>query len=269
MAKLALCIGINNYPGTGMDLSGCVNDAKDWGVALSKRGFEVKTLLDAKATLKGMREAMESVIAQAGSGDLVVLQYSGHGSYVPDDDGDEADGRDECLCPHDIETNGPIVDDDLFDIFSAAQRGVRIVMISDSCHSGSISKFQPLAALPIKRGLPLRKVRFMPPSTFLSRRNLLKLGFGQQIRSSGPPGRHAALTLAGCQDYEFSYDADFQGRPNGAFTFAALQSLAGLTARSTYGDWYKRIRKLLPSQQYPQTPNLYGSRTMKGWKVFT
>jgi hypothetical protein len=29
MAKHALCIGINDYPGTKMDLDGCVNDAKD------------------------------------------------------------------------------------------------------------------------------------------------------------------------------------------------------------------------------------------------
>ena len=30
MGKKALCIGINDYPGTGMDLRGCVNDADDW-----------------------------------------------------------------------------------------------------------------------------------------------------------------------------------------------------------------------------------------------
>ena len=30
MTMRALCIGINNYPGTNMDLAGCVNDANDW-----------------------------------------------------------------------------------------------------------------------------------------------------------------------------------------------------------------------------------------------
>ena len=30
MSKKALCIGINNYPGTHMDLQGGVNDANDW-----------------------------------------------------------------------------------------------------------------------------------------------------------------------------------------------------------------------------------------------
>ena len=31
MTKKALCIGINDYPGTDSDLQGCVNDATDWG----------------------------------------------------------------------------------------------------------------------------------------------------------------------------------------------------------------------------------------------
>ncbi len=33
MSKKALCIGINDYPGTQNDLSGCVNDANDWAAA--------------------------------------------------------------------------------------------------------------------------------------------------------------------------------------------------------------------------------------------
>ena len=35
--KFALCIGINDYPGTGSDLSGCVNDANDWGKILAAK----------------------------------------------------------------------------------------------------------------------------------------------------------------------------------------------------------------------------------------
>ncbi len=46
MAKLAVCVGINNYPGNGNDLFGCINDAEDWSVELTKRGFEVAKLLD-------------------------------------------------------------------------------------------------------------------------------------------------------------------------------------------------------------------------------
>ena len=71
--------------------------------------------------------------------------------------------------------------------------------------------------------------------------------------------------MAGCQDTEYSYDASFEGRPNGAFTFVALRELARLPKSATYQDWYDRIRKVLPSQQYPQMPNLYGTSAMKGW----
>jgi len=35
--KRSLHIGINNYPGTNMDLAGCVNDANDWRAAMEAR----------------------------------------------------------------------------------------------------------------------------------------------------------------------------------------------------------------------------------------
>ena len=31
----------------------------------------------------------------------------------------------------------------------------------------------------------------------------------------------------------------------------------------------QQFRAMLPSQQYPQTPNLYGTATMKKWKVLS
>ena len=270
MAKYGLCIGINDYPGTGSDLAGCVNDANDWGAALTARGFTVKKLLNSQATGKGMRDAMKAAVAQAKSGDLVVIQYSGHGSFVPDVDGDEPDGTDECLCPHDIETKGPITDDELFELFSDRAPGSKVVMISDSCHSGTVARFAPITtpATIAGRGAPQRKVRFLPPGVFLSARESAKLGVRRSTRVSSPPGRYASLLLSGCQDTEYSYDAYFQGRPNGAFTFVALRELANLTASATYKKWHAKIRAALPSQQYPQSPNLYGSSSMKGWKVF-
>jgi len=269
MARSALCIGINDYPGTDSDLAGCVNDAKDWAKVLSSRGFSVRRLLNRQATGKAMRNAIGTLVKGAEVGDIIVVQYSGHGSFVPDVDGDEPDGRDECLCPYDVGTKGPITDDELFDLYSARKRGVRLFMISDSCHSGTVARFAPITTPPTAKGrhAPQRKVRFLPPSVYLSKREVAKLGVSRALRRSSPPGRYAGLLMAGCQDTEYSYDAYFQGRPNGAFTFVALRALSRLPARATYGDWFKKIRSVLPSQQYPQTPNLYGSRSMKRWKV--
>src|SRR5688572_8058072 len=132
MVLRALCIGINDYPGTGSDLAGCVNDARDWTKALRARGFTVATLLDRKATGRGMREAIAATLARARRGDLVVIQFSGHGSFVPDADGDEPDGRDECLCPYDVRARGPITDDELFQLYSDREPGVKLVILSDS-----------------------------------------------------------------------------------------------------------------------------------------
>jgi hypothetical protein len=267
--KLALCIGINNYPGTDSDLSGCVNDANDWSGALKARGFTVTKLLDAAAKRKAMRDAIARLIAAASSGDLIVIQYSGHGSFVPDDDGDEPDGTDECLCPHDIRSKGPITDDELSELFAARAHGVKVVLISDSCHSGTVARFAPITTPPAVRGRtsPVRKVRYLAPAVFLSARDTGRLGIRLR-RAASPPGRHHALLMSGCQDTEYSYDAWFEGRPNGAFTFVALRELSRLPASASYKDWYKAVRRALPSQQYPQSPNLYGTSTMKNWKVF-
>jgi metacaspase-1 len=269
MAKRALCIGINDYPGTGSDLAGCVNDASDWATTLKRRGFAVQMLLDKQATGKAMRAGIAALVEGAKAGDSVVIQYSGHGSFVPDEDGDEPDGTDECLCPHDIRARGPITDDELFDLYSARHPGAKVLMISDSCHSGTVARFAPITTPPTAAGAhpPQRKVRFLPPAVYLSRVEAAKLGTRRAFRTSSPPGRYAALLLAGCQDTEYSFDAYFQGRPNGAFSFVALRALAKLSPKATYQDWFKAIRKALPSQQYPQSPNLYGSSSMKGWFV--
>jgi hypothetical protein len=256
MTKRALCIGINDYPGTGSDLAGCVNDARDWGGALQGRGFEVTTLLDSDATKANMAAAIGELVRGTGYGDLGVITYSGHGTWVPDRDGDEPDQRDEALCPYDISQHNLLLDDELYEIFDDRQRGARILFISDSCHSGSVSRVGAPA------GDNPSKIRFLPPETFLDARELTV------ARHLPPVGRgrsrtHAALLFSGSQDWEYSYDASFGGRPNGAFTYFALQTLPGLPASASYRDWYHKIREKLPAQNYPQTPNFQGSTGMK------
>jgi hypothetical protein len=75
--------------------------------------------------------------------------------------------------------------------------------------------------------------------------------------------------ISGCKDNEYSYDAWFNGRANGAFTYVALQTLKDLTGTAVYRDWYWKIREILPNVSYPQTPQLSGSwRQRARWKVF-
>ena len=257
--RRALCIGINDYPGTGSDLAGCVNDANDWAAELARRDFTVELMLDGQATGEAMRAAMRKLVGGAATGDTVVITYSGHGTWVRDDNGDEPDGRDEALCPWDIAERGPLLDDELYEILSDRARGVRVVMISDSCHSGSVARFAPST-----RG-DADKVKFLPPAVFLAPAEAARAARIPRI-SAGRP-RHAALLMSGCADIEFSYDAHFGGRPNGAFTYVALQALNGLPAGATYREWGAEIAKALPSQDYPQTPSLSGSSAQRAWTV--
>ena len=260
MAKTALCIGINNYPGTDSDLAGCVNDAKDWRDALEDAGFSTQLMLDAEATKTAMKDGISDIVSKAHGGDVVVITYSGHGSWVVDTDSDEPDQRDEVLCPHDVAQNRLLKDDELHEIFSERERGVRVTLISDSCHSGSVSRFAPVT----EEADTQQRVRFLPPETFLpEEEQRVAARVGRPIVSRR---RHAAVLMAGCQDTEFSYDANFGGRPNGAFSYWAIKTLGQLPNNATYRDWYRKIREHLPSQQYPQTPNLQGSSRQRDWK---
>jgi metacaspase-1 len=268
--KKALCMGINNYPGTDSDLSGCINDVNDWSKIFLKNGYTVQTLVDKEATRKNMMEAMKDIIGNAEKGDSVILQYSGHGSYVPDKEGDESDGTDECLCPYDVTSGQFITDDELNELFTSKKNGVKLVFFSDSCHSGTVSRFANISTPPTNsKNAPERKVRFLPPANFLTKKEINKLGITRSLRRSAAPGRFGSLLMSGCQDVEYSYDARFNNRSNGAFTFVALGTLNRLKAGATYLDWYKAIREVLPSQQYPQSPNLYGTASMKKWKIFS
>lgn len=257
--KRALCIGINDYPGTDSDLSGCVNDANDWAEELGKRDFDITMMLNSEATGAAMRAAMRDRLTTANSGDTVVITYSGHGTWVPDREGDEPDKRDEALCPYDIGNNGPLLDDELYEIFSDRERGVRVILISDSCHSGSVARYAP------PTGSGSRRIKFLAPEIFLSEKDAAAARRMPRVARGRP--RYSALLLAGCQDVEYSYDAKFGGRPNGAFTYVALAALRKLPKDACYRDWMSQICATLPSQDYPQQPCLQGTSTQRGWQV--
>lgn len=263
MAKKALCIGINDYPGTQSDLSGCVNDAHDWENVLDARGFSVTMLLDDQATKTNMVSAIREQISGSQSGDSIVITYSGHGTFVPDTSGDEPDGRDEGLCPFDIGQGQVLLDDEIHALFGQRAEGVKVVLISDSCHSGSVIRWAPPVA-----DSHAPRPRFLPPSVWLPQDQLPHSGSGEVMRSTTrgmkAPAWLGALSLAGgdllmagCQDHEYSYDANFGGRPNGAFTYYALKSLS---TDATYAEWYRAIRDYLPGASYPQTPQIFGSK---------
>lgn len=261
--KFALCVGINDYPGSSNDLSGCVNDANDWAELLQRNGYETLTLLDSEANKNTVVGCINGFLARARFGDRFVFTYSGHGSWVPDADGDEADGRDECLCLYDFQSNGYLTDDELHTIFSMRRFGVRATIFSDSCHSGSVTRFADLG--PVIPGHIIRRPqpRYMPPSLFLSasQMNAAKRVEHIPVRSTS---RTSTVLFSGCDDLEYSYDAWFASRPNGAFTRAALD---GFATGLSYKAWFDNIRRRLPSGAYPQSPQLTASAWQRRWSL--
>jgi hypothetical protein len=268
MAKRALCIGINDYPGTASDLAGCVNDAQDWAATLQARGFTVRDLLDHEATKANMVAAVQELIGGAAPGDSLVITYSGHGTFVPDVSGDEPDARDEGLCPYDIGQGNVLLDDDIHQLFAARAAGVKVVLISDSCHSGSVIRW---AAPDRNSDAPLP--RYLPPAAWMPENQLPRNARGEVVTRISVGARPIALLasgdllMAGCQDQEYSYDARFGGRPNGAFTYYALKTLKSLRPGATYADWYSAIRNYLPGASYPQTPQIFGSQRNRRFKI--
>lgn len=245
-----LFIGINDYPGTNNDLAGCVNDAIDMGDLAHRHGYTtIETLLDSGATRDAILEGIERLVATTGWGDRGLVHYSGHGTNVADLGGDESDGRDEAWVPYDW-SNGLVRDDDLYDLFSKKRYGARLTLISDSCYSGDISRLMARAELSYRP-------RYMAPHL---------IGYPsaahRSARSTMPGRQSKVLTLTGCAENEVSWDAYFDGRPNGALTRAAIDQFSpGIT----YSSWHKRILATMAHDQTPQlVPSTLASRY---WKV--
>jgi hypothetical protein len=278
MARHALCIGVNDYPGTKNDLEGCVNDANNWASELGSRGFTVTKLIDGQATKAAMADGFKTVIAKAASGDVVVITFSGHGTYVPDLDGDELDGLDEGLCPHDLKTGGALIDDEIHVLFAARKPGARLVLVSDSCHSGTVTR----AAASDPDAENVARPRFMPMGNWLPDEKLPRGASGKplskvRVTSGASPFTKAMsrglgdVLLSGCEEGEekFSYDAKIGGKPVGAFTYYALKTLKTLNPNATYADWQKAINPVyLPSVSYPQSPQIVASAAARQQKIF-
>ena len=73
------------------------------------------------------------------------------------------------------------------------------------------------------------------------------------------------ILISGCTDSEYSYDAEINGRWNGAMTAHAISVMRD---GQTYAEFYEKLREHLPSDDYPQTPQLEGTEANKTRQVF-
>jgi hypothetical protein len=261
--RLALCVGINAYEGS--PLAGCVNDAMDWTHALTGRGYDVETLTDSEARRHTIVGRLQDRLSSVGFRGRFVFTFSGHGTWTPDADGDEADGRDEAICPVDYR-NGLITDDDLYAIFRQRPLGSRVLAVLDSCHAGTATRALPYGNIVVGR---TDRPRFLPPAVVAP--NRLAAARAVERAPVNRISRASVPLLAAAAPDQVAWDASIRGRPRGAFTAAALDALAPSGWRpepKDYRDWMARIRLALPSNTYPQTPQLDAGWWQRRWRPF-
>jgi len=163
-ARYAVFVGINDYvpfeDEPGGDLLGAERDAREVREVLEERWAldpaNALILLGRSATKEAVRDALTVWLAgRAEPGDLAIFYFAGHGSQVYDLDGDEPDGLDETIAPADVlptSSANDIRDDELRAWLGAI--GADVVVILDSCHSGTASRASGMRTRSLERPIP-------------------------------------------------------------------------------------------------------------------
>ena len=279
---LSLHIGVNtvdpiHYAGWSGPLAACEFDARDMATVATSRQFDPTLLLTAEATRGAVIRQLRAAAAALRAGDRFFLTFSGHGGQVDDTSGDddETDRLDETWCLHD----GQLIDDELYYELSRFAAGVRILVLSDSCHSGTAVRAGPPSAASLA-GEP-RRVRQMPSATaravyeahrpfYDSLQRAVKAAVDEEVDAGArdpdaalaqvpTPTRIAPLVrrfrpsvvlISGCQDNQFSMD----GAHNGAFTERLLTVWDGGRFHGSLERFHAHIVAGMPPTQ---SPNLF------------
>ena len=268
MAKKAVLVGVNRYRIPGSDLRGCVPDVKNMSRLIQGQyGFDagdITMLTDFDATKKAMEEAITGMVKGAKRGDVLLLHFSGHGSNVPDDNDEEADNRDEILCPTDLDWYDPFRDDWLRNVFDGLSAGVSLTMISDSCHSGTVTRaIEPPDAPLLERYLPspwdLATVESGRDLTATTRGTLHKATEEERKARDIVPVDIPEVLISGCRADQTSADAHISGGYAGALTYHLVEALAEAGTPLSYRDLHDQTCEKLKRGRYEQVPQLEGS----------
>jgi Caspase domain/Domain of unknown function (DUF4384) len=211
--KRAVLIGINNYRAVP-SLMGSVNDVTAIREILLKRwGFQaenVSMLTDEQATRANIMAMLEKVVHESDVNDTVYIHYSGHGSQVQDLNGDEEDGLDETLVPQDGRTPGvrDIVDDELDELFSKL-RTHNVVIVLDSCHSGTATRSPDIRARSVPQDMRIELYKEMPIT-----------------RAIVPRIESQFIVMSATNSEQEALDGPIQGQSHGFFSYALANSLS-------------------------------------------
>ncbi len=246
MSKKALLIGIN-YIGTSSALRGCITDVNNVKEYLMKNGYKsenIKVLTD-ETPVKPTRvnilaHLLELVVSDAKT---LFFHYSGHGSQVRDENGDESDGKDECLCPIDYHTAGMVLDDEIRGVLQCLNKGKKMTMVLDCCHGGTGAD---LCYNMYERGGMYSMINDR-----------------KQTKTRGE-----VVMMSGSRDNQTSADAFLGGKYEGALTNSFLY-VVGRHKRLSYEELMRKVRSKLKKGRFSQVPCLSSGRSLKLGSLFT
>lgn len=260
--RRALLIGINDYSASTLgtrprvplpsgrdwpNLSGALNDIRAMQEMLVLLyGFEngdVVTLTDQAATRQGILQSIRQLVRNARKGDEVFVYYAGHGSQQRNSLSDEPDKLDETLVPADSRLGAlDIRDKELRPLFNAIlDRGARLTVMLDSCHSGSGARGLATGAHP--RGINPDDRDAADGTNY------------------GPrPENRGALVLSAAQDFDEAWEKrDAEGMMHGAFSWAWLRAMRDSAAGESAAETFLRASARLRAETPYQEPVLAGA----------
>ena len=208
---ISLHIGLNSvdpqrYEGWSGPLNACEADANDMADLAQARSLPSPNCSPRQATREAVLNGIGDAAKNLKSGDIFFLTYSGHGGQAPDLNGEEPDGMDETWCLYD----GQLIDDELYSSWGAFASGVRIFLLSDSCHSGTVSKAIHYREK-LRSGLP-PVYRAMPDEVALrvyQNNKWILRSNSQEPKSVGGAQRREGI---GAVDFRLSGQPAFDGR---------------------------------------------------------
>jgi hypothetical protein len=298
--KSALLIGIDTYqpanttvkapPGvnTGRfspgaprfnNLSGPTYDVASLRAVLtsSKFGFpdddqHIHVLENGAATRAGILAAMNKyLVEQPQKGDIVVLYVAGHGSLRVNsksnkqtfDIAGKPTALDNTIVPADAYLGTEdIRDREMARIFNhAADKGVRLTAIFDTCHSGGTARGAEVGPRTMARMLAYdpRDIAEAPDVNT----------DGTPVTAPEDRKDNAALVLAATQVDQTAKELPDASPPHGVFTVALVDALQTLPANIPAIDLWKRVQVDLEVQGFSdQQPALDGSKQRKQQPLF-
>lgn len=258
----SLHIGLNrvdqvHYVGWKGELVACENDAHDMETIARSQGFVTQSLLTKAATSTAVLAVVEKAAKELVEDDFFFLTYSGHGGQINDVNKDEPDGLDETWVLYDRE----LLDDELYVAWSLFRPGVRIFVVSDSCHSGTITKEMFLNPTPFLPRVEARvrattgpnlRPRFLPPEV-QSKVYKERASLYDDIRKKTPRRERvnvecSVILVSACQDNQIA----MEGNKNGLFTETLLRVWDNGRFNGGYHHFRNEIANMMPPTQSPK-----------------